>query len=259
MASESRTRDKAALFEQYEDALFRAALLELEHRRLRALEEQSDDYRPDEAARARALRLIDRGVRKARWRRAGRSLRRMLPRAAVVAACVVLVGFAGLTGVLATSAQARLTVMNLLVKFGDGYAELSLAPSDGSGRPQAADRPQPPEGWRGRYYPGYMPRNYQLDEVCFDGLEARYRHRRGEEEGLISFSEFNEDTGVSVSSEDAKVRYVPLHGQMALLSVEPGNSFVTWAEGDRFFLVQATHDDEQLLLRIAESVRAIDR
>ncbi len=247
MADEKRSEGKAALYRQYEDALFRVALMEIELEDIEALENEACDYAPDANARARVWRAIDRAAHR---RKLARFSKRTLPRMVTGAACLVLVCFAGLTTVLATSERAREQVLGLIINIKKGETQLSLAPVAAREAPLEA-----PEGWRGLYYPAYMPKGYRFDSVFADGTMVFYEHHRGG--NSISFSENDENSSVGIESYDAQVRYLTIHGHRALLSVSPSSSFISWSEQERFFVVDISSDDEQTLIRVADSVRRL--
>lgn len=239
--------DGLALYEQYDEALFRIALMELMQEEIAALEQSAAAGEADKMADARVMARMNRAFGR---RRAMRAVRRNAPRVVTVAACVVLVLFAGLTTALATSETVRNQVMGLLIRVGSDSIDLSLQAVDD------VERAEVPAGWMGESYPGYIPRSYGLDSVDdFDGTVVRYAHKRTG--AGLSFWENDEFSTVGLMAEDATIRYVTVHGMPAILSLSSTSSFVSWSEGNKFFIVEATNDDEQMLIRIADSVRRI--
>ena len=237
--------DSASLYHQCEEALLRIALTELMHEEIDALE--SADNPDDTQQDARITNRIDRALTR---RHRAQLVRKLPSRLVVGAACLVLVCFLGLTTALATSANVRAQFMNLLITVGVDHTELRIAPVD------EVQMAALPDARFSEYQPSYIPMGYVLQDEGMDGMPTTYRHRRDEQ--YIWFSSYNENTSVAISSEDALIRHLTIHGADAILSVEPDNSFISWSEGDRFFIVQSNNDDEQMLIRIAQSVCAIE-
>ena len=137
-----RSRDE--LYQQYERALFRIALFELQQEEIEQLEASAPaGPAVDDLARRRSLKKIARALSR---RRRGRTRRWVLPRAATAAACLVLVFAVGLTTVLATSEEARRQVMRLMVSQDVNFTDLSLVP-------EGVEAAQIPQGWAGLYFP----------------------------------------------------------------------------------------------------------
>lgn len=239
---------RAQVYEQYERALFRLALYELQQEEIAALEDEDDAPMIDEVARRRAIKRIDRALSR---RKTAQVLRRALPRAATAMACLVLVCAAGLTTVLATSQEARRQVMRLMVDRDVNFTGLTLTP-------EAVEPAQVPQGWAGLYYPTYIPASYAFDESMSrpDYRDVSYAHRRDPDK-CLTFAEYDQYTSVGVDSFGAQVSRTYVHGREAVLSVKPSMSFVSWSEGDRFFLVTLDDDDQETLLRVANSVERL--
>ena len=116
-----------------------------------------------------------------------------------------------------------------------------------------------PEGWRGNYFPGWIPEGYTFVQVQ-DKLttqQALYRNAQGDT--LI----FSEDTQAShfelQGDETASFDYKPVNDQtiaLVALSQQQG-TFVVWDVNDQTLMVTLSTQNEADALKVAQSVEPV--
>ncbi|MBQ8135890.1 MAG: DUF4367 domain-containing protein, partial [Clostridia bacterium] len=139
-----------------------------------------------------------------------------------------------------------------------GEAHFSFHPED-----QQTEMPyiiQIPEGWKGRYYPAYLPDGFSLDHI--NSLGDRIDWLKGDE-AKITFVELDENAGLTSGTEGAeKVEQVIIKGYEGILIVGDVMNIhsvsITWAMEDRWFLLATNNLDDDTAIRIAESVQAYE-
>ncbi|MBP3647520.1 MAG: DUF4367 domain-containing protein [Clostridia bacterium] len=216
-----------------------------------AFEDKIDDIMREEEADPEGSALIaqgDRRVRKLvrqklRRNRGRRFIRRGLPRVAKIAAAMLLVFYIGLSAAVATVPAVRVKVLRFIMHIEDQYTSLSF--EDGG---QVIEIPTE---WDGLFYPAYIPERFKM--VGRSANEVEYEDPSG---AMLCFSEFTQDTTVNMDTEDAEMSYIDLSGKHALVSVKGNWVFVTWATGNRYFIVDLEGTKEEAIM-IADSVTLI--
>lgn len=186
--------------DEYEDALFRIAMLEMEIEKteqlladveagktnvgISALDREADQ------SRSTIYAVIDRHLRRMRI---NHFVRKTLPQAGLVAACVVAVLSIAAITALATSKTVRMKVFELLINTQKEYTELSLVESQEG----AFDVPS---DWAGEYYPSFIPEGFQLVETeGYPGWsEAFYQN---EDAGILFFSEYESSSYANINGK----------------------------------------------------------
>jgi hypothetical protein len=238
---------KAELYEQYEELLFRIALLEINEDEADRLDQ---DHVPDPEmekffvrTQAGTLRIIDRASRKVKTRRA---IKTGLPHVLQIAAAVLLVFFVGATVAIASVHEVRVRVLQFLIHIEEEYTELSLVESPD-------ETFSVPEGWHGAYYPSYIPEGFVMQAI--DPYFNRVYYLNGTDD-LLDFMEFTENDYTNIDTEDAEIQHIVINGSAAILSEKDGEVTVSWATLDRYFVL--TLDGEiDTALRIVKSVKII--
>jgi hypothetical protein len=216
------TLNREKLRATYEDVLMRIALTELAVDEARALEAEAEEAPPD----PRAIRVIGRAIRRAECRKFARST---LPRAARVAAWLLLTIYLALTVALAFHAGTRARFVSLMKCAAPLRAGANLDPA-------GPRRAVAPEGWKEKYYPAYIPAGWifeKLDPVLGDVV---YRKDR---DHILQFGVYSGSADTGINFEGAKVSRVGVNGVMALAAENPGKGFtwVTWMAGDRTVVI----------------------
>ena len=111
------------------------------------------DY--SEAAQKRALKLIERKLNK---RLSKRFIRKTLPHTIQVVAITLLLFFIGLTTAVATVRPIRLRLMDFIAQIEENYSAVGITYNDN-------DNSIVPKEWKGKYYPYYIPEEYEFSYV----------------------------------------------------------------------------------------------
>lgn len=239
---------KAELYEQYEELLFRIALIEMNEDEADQLEQNhtSDPEMEDFFTRtqARTLKVIERAVRRKSVRRA---IKTGLPRITQIAAAILLVIFIGTTVAIASVREVRVHVLKFLIQMDEEYTELSLVESPDEAFPV-------PEDWRGKYYPSYIPEGFVVQSVDQYINDVYYLDASN---NLLYFMENAEDASTNIDTEGAKLNPVTINGAPAIVSEKEGRVTVAWSNGDRYFVL-TLDGSVDIAMRIVNSLKNIN-
>lgn len=240
---------KASLYRQYHELGLKIALLEMKEEEARALEgEISAQSAEESAAQAAffartqkdALRKIDRRLSA---KGARDFARHTLPRAAQVAACLLLVANIGVTTAVAAVPSVRVKVLNFLINIEEQYAELSLVEDE-----QASF--VVPTGWTGSYYPSYVPEGFEATYFNEYFANVYFENQAG---NYIDFSELDEDSEVNIDTEESELTWLDIRGSRALCAVKEKRVMITWSTADCYFILD-TDLDKATAIDIARGV-----
>lgn len=188
--------------------------------------------------------------------------RRIIPQVLKFAACILIVFSLGAPVVLATSAEVRSKVIQLLVNIDRNNNVVYYDFVENTGMAFTV-----PEEWAGEYFISYIPEGMEivreLDQIPlieYQDMSDTASVYRG-----FSFSEWREDSSIGAGLEGAEHRFVDLNGTTA--SIVEGYSSdgafytvgVTWANDERIFDVTCNDMTVDEALAIARSVRKIIR
>lgn len=239
---------KAELYEQYEELLFRIALLEMNEGEADRLEQENtlDPEMEKFFARTQTgtLKIIERAIKK---RKVQRTVKTGLPRIMQIAAAVLLVFFIGATVAIAAVREVRVRVLQLLIQIEEEYTELSLAES-----PEESF--SVPEGWRGSYYPSYIPEGFVMQSIdpYFD--RVYFLDASG---NLLDFMELTEDSYTNIDTENAEIQHIFVNGSPAIISEKGGRIMVAWSEANRYFILKLDGDVDTAM-KIVKNVKIIN-
>ena len=238
---------KAELYEQYEELLFRIALLEMNEDEADQLEQgHAPDPEMDRfftRTQARTLKIIEQAVRKKRIRHA---VSVGLPRVMQIAAAVLLVFFIGATVAIASVREVRVRVLQFLIQSEEEYTELSLVDS-----PEEAF--SVPKGWRGKYFPSFIPEGFVMQSMDPYVNDVYYQNASDD---LLYFLENTEDASTNIDTEDAQISHITLNGSPAIISEKEGRVTMAWSDTDRFFVL-TLDGDVDTAVRIVNSLKII--
>ena len=188
--------------------------------------------------------------------------KRLIPQALKVVACLLLVFCISAPVVIATSAEIRSKVIQLLVNID---RENNVAHFDFVENPDEAFAV--PEGWTGEYFISYIPEKMEVVRILEQIPLIEYRDvseaatvYRG-----FSFSEWKEGSGIGAGTEDLKSYIADVNGIPAtvLEGYSSDGKFsiieVTWANDERMFDITCNDMTVDEALAIAGSVRKIIR
>lgn len=172
--------------------------------------------------------------------------RRIIRRTVEVAACVVLVMAIATPFAIAKVDVIRVKVMELLIDIKDDHTELSFVEDEDAAF-------EVPAGWKGAYYPAYIPQGYYVIDMSELFCIVYYSNDEMQD---FSFGEFKQAAATDINSENAIISYVDVNGANALLLENDDYTTLTWAYEDRYFIIDGYLTKEEAL-KIARSVRRI--
>ena len=178
--------------------------------------------------------------------------------AAAAIAAIFILALIALPITFVASAEFRQTVMKLFVEIDEnrGEAHFSFRPED-----QPTELPyiiKMPEGWKGKYYPAYIPSGFSITEYddIFHSIEWQ-----NDAEARIIYSEYDENITSVSGTEDAEITSILIHGNDATMIDGYTDNVhcvtIVWAEEDRWFDLIFYGVDTSEAIRIAESVREL--
>lgn len=185
--------------------------------------------------------------------RAGRTVMRVLE----VAACLIVALAIAAPIAFANSATFRSKVTKMMI---------NIDQEEGAAYFVFTEDPDAeffvPEGWKGEYFPSYMPEG--LTETWRDpeGTAIQYDEGNGSWRG-VSFAEMYSGATTVHGTDNGTVRTVDVQGHAATLyeGMSPIEGFsvvhLTWANDTAMFAVSAYDTSVEEVLRIARSVKKI--
>ena len=238
-----------AMKEKHIDDMIGLALEAIDAEDAEKIEETTVDYEDEESYKAAYASFLDKLDReeKETARREKKSRRVVRWRVALnVAACLIIAAFLAGTYAVANVEAVRMRVMQLLISIKNDHTELEFI----------EDTPSAffvPEGWRGLYYPTYIPEGFELQRLGQFVCDADYSNSEGKG---FNFKELDEGATADLDSEEAQVSYVLIGGRSGLC-IEKGKWVtITWSADDRYFILDSTLPKDESI-KIAESVKQI--
>ncbi|MBQ9264597.1 MAG: DUF4367 domain-containing protein [Clostridia bacterium] len=181
--------------------------------------------------------------------------------AATAVAAIFVLALIALPITFAASAEFRSAVMRLFVEIDDVHKEahFSFQPADQPTQEPVAV-PSVPEGWRGEYYPAYLPDGFSVDHI--NSFGDRIEWLKGDE-AKITFFELDETAGLTSGTEGAeRIEQILIQGNEGVLIVGDALNIhsvsITWAMKDHWFDLVTNGLSEDEAIRIAESVRPVN-
>ena len=158
----------------------------------------------------------------------------------------------GLTTAFASSASFRVRVFSMFKKDHGQYAAVKLQEDE----QKAFDVPN---GWEGMYYPSYIPAEFEVESVenSFGREFAAYMRDKNNSDVRLIFEEMSENNEMNVDTENARVYHTKIHGSDAIVSIKEKTSSVIWNESNRILSIMMDGDNEEQILKVAESVKQI--
>lgn len=248
--------DLTTLYAEYEDALFRIAMLELEmeknERMMEAIEAGKSDIDMrfiDDASKKAIVKVSEAIDRRLRRVYVHRFVKNTFPKMCVAAAIVIALLTVGTVGTLAVSRTMRMKVYELLIRVHDEYTELGLTQSEES----AIDVPV---DWTGAYYLSYIPEHFTLLEVdsAPKWCEVFYQNEAGK---TLSFAEYGGDTQANINTEGAILEEIIINDKKALCADNGVFSYIAWSDNSRYFVV-SIEGPHEMAHEIANRVIRID-
>lgn len=251
MRNEFSNHTREQLLEELEAAQLRLAFYDKQARESEAAEE---NFQTDGELRQRVaemqpevVELISRNVAQRKRKRFTERVAPVAWKVAKAVACVLLIGYIGLSTAMAFSPAARLRIMGLMVNTVHDLTHFGLADDW-----QSIDVP---DEWTGEYYPAYIPEGFTLHDVdCFMDVTARVEYISPDHRWYV-FEENSENAVGSIGTKNALVTEITIHDRPALLVEASDVTMVVWAEFDKWFSVTTWTNVD--VVQIARSVTRI--
>ena len=158
----------------------------------------------------------------------------------------------GFTTAFASSASFRVRVFSMFKKDHGQYTAVKLQEDE----QKAFDVPN---GWEGMYYPSCIPAEFEVESVenSFGREFAAYMRDKNNSDVRLIFEEMSENNEMNVDTENARVYHTKIHGSDAIVSIKEKTSSIIWSENNRILSIMMDGDNEEQILKVAESVKQI--
>ena len=119
-----------------------------------------------------------------------------------------------------------------------------------------------PGGWKGEFFPAYVPEGFQLTEASVDNPDYQEATFRGAQHSCYYFTEMTSAWKVMTGIEGSEVTQTVINGQPAYLIDSPmGNSAraltLNWSIGEKMFMLFGWGISRSEIMEIAESAERI--
>ena len=257
------SEDIARLQEAHLDAMIKLAFdLDDAETTRRLLESPDPELTPDEERLADeilalSLSRAEKEQKRSRQHDFARTARKVLPWIINTAACIILLLAMAAPIALANSATFRSKVLQLIMELDEekGEAYFSLVQDEDASF-------DVPEGWRGNYFPSYIPDGFTIYDWDPDFGAAFIEYRNGSANQLF-FSEYSNGAGVVTGTDNAEMKEIDINGNPAYLIdgiASDGKTHtvnIFWQNETNWFGVVAYGLSTDEALQVARSVRRI--
>lgn len=257
------SEDIARLQEAHLDAMIKLAFdLDDAETTRRLLESPDPDLTPDEERLADeiltlALSRAEKEQKRSRQHDFARTARKVLPFVINTAACIILLLAMATPIALANSATFRSKVLQLIMELDEekGEAYFSLVQDEDASF-------DVPEGWRGNYFPSYIPDGFTIYDWDPD-FAAAFIEYRNESANQLFFSEYSNGAGVVTGTDNAEMKEIDINGNPAYLIdgiASDGKTHtvnIFWQNETNWFGVVTYGLSTDEALQVARSVRRI--
>ncbi len=261
--------DLEGLKEEYLDAVLRAALRLQDEAQIKSLVEEGGRELTEEEEKAarsaweRAIGKYERQQAEKEKRERREKRRSFLCRIAASAACILLLAAVGTTIAAAASEPVRESLNRLLLSFGEGHVDISLAridtPDQEEGIIPGNDTVcvKAPEEWQGSFFPAYVPERFTFENISSDGRFVVYRNENG---GFLTFSESHEHDVVSLDDEEAITYSIKTSSGKEVFIIEADKEcMASWVEGEMLLTISCAEikggiSSPDEIIKIIESV-----
>lgn len=257
------SEDIARLQEAHLDAMIKLAFdLDDAETTRRLLESPDPELTPDEdhladEILALSLSRAEKEQKRSRQHDFARTARKVLPFVINTAACIILLLAMAAPIALANSATFRSKVLQLIMELDEekGEAYFSLVQDEDASF-------DVPEGWRGNYFPSYIPDGFTIYDWDPDFGAAFIEYRNGSANQLF-FSEYSNGAGVVTGTDNAEMKEIDINGNPAYLIdgiASDGKTHtvnIFWQNETNWFGVVTYGLSTDEALQVARSVRRI--
>lgn len=195
-----------------------------------------------EAAQKSALKLIERKLNK-RLRR--QFVSKTLPHTLQIVTISLLLFFIGLTTAIATVRPVRLRILDFITRIEETHSTISLV--------NDIDNIVVPSKWKGKYYPNYIPGEFNLSFV--DDLFQSVYYETPDNK-VLEFSEFSDTTYTNVNIDENNAINIIINGNSGIATTDEKGTTIVWRI-DETYLFLYFSGDLDTATRIAESVQPV--
>lgn len=235
-----------ALYEDLAALKIRIAFAEISEAELdeydRELSSVSEsDY--SKAAQKRALKLIEHKLNK---QLSKRFIRKALPHTLQIVTIALLLFFIGLTTAVATVQPVRLRVLDFIAQIEENYSAVSMVYSEN-------EKVVVPKEWKGKYYPCYIPEEYEFSHV--DNL-FNYAHYSASDDCILLFGEFLDDDYSNINIDEETAFDIIINDNAGIAMTDEEGTTITWCVDD-IYLYLYVNSDLETAKRIACNVKRV--
>ena len=249
--NKSEYQDDQKLRAEYQKVLISKAMREIRDEEADSLLESSpEDQRYLELLETSREKRMKKMMRRLRWISLKKQFFTVVPRTMRLAVAALGILCIGLTTAFASSETFRVRVFSMFAEDHGQYTAIGLREDE----QKAFDVPN---GWKGMYYPTYIPDGFEVINV--ENLSEQiflisFENKNNE---YLTFEEMTEDAESNIDTEKARVYYTEIHGNTALVSVKADLTIVSWNEQNRILSVVFDGEVEEDALKVAKSVTRI--
>lgn len=186
------------------------------------------------------LGMIKDYEKKEKRKKNNRILKRVALRVAVFIA-ILTIGFA-IT--FATVEAFKITVINFIIEQKDKFSIISLPESNNVSVPAEL---------KGRYYPYYLPRGYEIESTFVDdsGVEILYINKNNEK---INYCYFDKDAMAGIDTENRIETSVLINGIKGSMFNKNRHNILVFSLDEYIFIIEGNITQEEMI-KIAESIK----
>ena len=257
-------QENSGLEEEYLDCLVKLAfdLDDLEKEQQVREEAADDEMAPDEFTSRRIWQMaqekMDRYEQEEKRSRRRSAVKRIVPQVLKTAACLLLAISIGVPVVIASSAEIRSRVIQMLISIDQEKQQVNFDLAEDPDKSFAV-----PAEWNGEYYVSYIPEGMAM--VWFENNPAQVEYadlsESGEAKRFFNFEELSVLDGAASGTEGGTVTYAEIGGRQAcVIEYSEDNAVsITWQNDEKMFKLFSRNMTVDETLTIARNVRKIIR
>lgn len=199
------------------------------------------DY--SEAAQKKALKLIECRLNR---QLSKRFIKKTLPHTLQIVSVMLLLFFIGLTTAVATVRPVRLRIMDFIAQIEENYSAISIVYNENEGIVV-------PDEWKGKYYPYYIPDEYEFSYI--DEL-FNIAYYAASEDCILQFSEYEDTIYTNVDIDEGNAFEITINGNVGIAMTDENSTTITWCVDGTYLYLYFSGDLETAKL-IANNVKLI--
>lgn len=167
---------------------------------------------------------------------------------------IIFLVFFGVNFFLITNVEAyRIQVMKAIVQFQSQFMSIDYVPKE-----EMSQDPQP-DAWENLYYLSYLPKGYTMTESNHKSENVALIFYKNGEGDQIAFQQFFTQTNIQIDTENAKVTNLSVNGEDAILVEKEDFKVMTWLTDDRAIYLETHNLPYEEVLKIAESIKLVEK